>query len=217
MNDLKILTIRDVLPVAKVEYANNVVPLSLVITGNSVGQANHVYINDIESPEFVVLSPGRILAQVPHSETDSVLRKVSVISDVPTVNRNSLLHFEIGASIKSIKGIEKLVQAFCKTLLQTPGSDRFRPEEGGGLLKIVGRDVSRGDSRTMQAAVVGAVSRTRDQLMTRQASDRKIPADERLLTAQTESVGFDSSTTTLVARVSISAVSGKVAVANLTL
>jgi hypothetical protein len=69
----------------------------------------------------------------------------------------------------------------------------------------------------MQAAVVGAVSRTRDQLMTRQASDRKIPADERLLTAQTESVGFDSSTTTLVARVSISAVSGKVAVANLTL
>jgi hypothetical protein len=112
MNDLKILTIRDVLPVAKVEYANNVVPLSLVITGNSVGQANHVYINDIESPEFVVLSPGRILAQVPHSETDSVLRKVSVISDVPTVNRNSLLHFEIGASIKSIKGIEKASTSF---------------------------------------------------------------------------------------------------------
>ncbi len=217
MNDLKILTVRDVLPVADVRYATGVIPLSLFVAGDKVGQANHVYINDIESPEFVVLSPSRLLVQVPTSERDSSLRKISVISDVPTVNRNSLLHFEIGRNLRSIKGIEKLVQGFCKILLQTPGSDRFRPTEGGGILKMVGRDVSKGDARNLQAAVVSAVSRTKDQLMSRQAIDRRIPSDERLLTAIADSVGFDSSTTTLIARISVSAVSGKSAVANLTL
>jgi hypothetical protein len=192
-------------------------PLSLLITGEKLDQANEVYINDILAPEFVVLSSGRILAQVPSSERQTNLRKLAIVANVPSVNRKSLLHFEIGHSIKGIKGLEKLVQAFCKLLLQTPGTDRFRPNEGGGLLKLTGRNVSRGDSKNLQASVVGAVTRTRDQLLARQGANRRIPADERLLTASVEAVGFDTATTTLSARIALSAVSGRLAVANLTL
>lgn len=217
MNDLKILTVRDVLPVSTAEYAKDISPLSILITGSKMDQANHVYINDVESPEFIIISQNRVLAQIPTSERNSILRKLSVIADVPSISRNSLLHFEVGKSVRPVRGIEKLVQSFCKILLQTPGTDRFRPNDGGGLMKIIGRDVSKGDSKNLQASVVSAVSRTKEQLMARQASDRRIPADERLLTASTESVGFDSSTTTLIARISVSAVSGKLAVANLTL
>lgn len=217
MIDIKVLVIKDLLPVSTVELASGVSPLSILITGNRLDQANEVLINDIKSPEFVVLSNGRILAQIPSSELKASLRKVAVIANVPSTNRKSILHFEVTSSLRGIKGLEKLIQAFCKLLLQTPGTDRFRPDDGGGLLKLIGRNVSKGDVKNLQAAVVGSVSRTRDQLLARQGPDRRIPSDERLLAAITESVGFDTNTTTLSARISISAVSGKLAVANLTL
>lgn len=217
MIDIKILTIRDLLPITKVEYASKVVPLSVIIQGDRLDEASIVYINDMESPEFAVLSKNRLLAQVPDTERSSILRKIAVVATSPSVNRSSLLHFEVGPSFKGLSGIEKLVQAFCKQLIQTPGSDRFRPDEGGGLLKLVGRNVSKGDSKNLQASVIGAIGRARDQLLARQNLDRRIPADERLLSVSAESVGFDPTTTTLVASIALSAVSGRQAVANLNL
>lgn len=217
MIDIKILTIKDLLPVNKVEFAAKVVPPSLIIQGDRLDQASSVLVNDVEAPEFAVLSKNLLLVQIPTSERSSLLRKIAVIATVPSVTRRSLLHFEIGDSIKGISGLEKLVQSYCKQLLQTPGTDRFRPSEGGGLMKLIGRNVSKGDSKNLQASVIGAISRARDQLIARQNSDRRIPADERLLTATAEAVGFDASTTTLSARIAISAVSGRQAVANLTL
>jgi hypothetical protein len=217
MIDVKILTIRDLLPITQVEFAAKVSPLAIIIQGDRLDEASIVYINDMEAPEFAVLSKNRILAQVPNSERSSILRKVAVVATSPSVNRSSLLHFEIGSSFKGLSGIEKLVQAYCKQLIQTPGSDRFRPDEGGGLLKLVGRNVSKGDSKNLQASVIGAIGRARDQLLARQNLDRRIPADERLLSVSAESIGFDPTTTTLVASIALSAVSGRQAVANLNL
>lgn len=217
MIDVKILTIRDLLPVAKVEYAKGVSPLSISITGQSLNEASKVYINDLESPNFVVISPNRLLAEVPESQRNTYLSKLVVIANVPSMNRKSLLHFEVGETIGGIVGIEKLVQSFCRLLLQTPGSDRFNPNQGGGLLKMVGRTVSRGDSRSLQASLVSAVARTKEQLVALQSTNRKIPSDEKLLIATAEAVGFDQLTTTLSATIALSAVSGRQAVANLTL
>lgn len=217
MIDLKILSIKDLLPITNVTYAAGVNPLSLLITGDRLDQTSEVYINDVLAPEFAALSSGRLLAQVPTSERKSTLRKVAVIATAPAANRKSLLNFEVGKSIGSITGLEKLIQSFCRLLLQTPGTDRFNPDEGGGLVRIVGRNISKGDSKNLQASVIGAVTRARDQLMARQSADRRIPADERLLTATAEAVGYETSTTTLSARIALSAVSGKQAVANLTL
>lgn len=217
MIDVKILTIRDLLPITQVEFAAKVVPLSVLIQGDRLDQASIVFINDMEAPEFAVLSKNRILAQVPTSERSSILRKIAIVATTPSVNRSSLLHFEIGSSFKGLSGIEKLVQAYCKQLIQTPGSDRFRPDEGGGLLKLVGRNVSKGDTKNLQASVIGAIGRARDQLLARQNLDRRIPADERLLSVSAESIGFDATTTTLVTSIALSAVSGRQAVANLNL
>lgn len=216
MKDIKILTIRDLLPISKVEFVANLVPLSLNITGEKMDEATTVYINDVEAPEFVVVSRNRILAQVPSTEVKSIINKVVVVAEKPSTNRSSLLHFEMSGTFRSLQGVERLIQHFCKLLLQSPGSDKFFPNEGGGLLKIVGRNVSRNDSKSLQASVVGAVSRTRDQILTRQATNSRIPSDERLLSVTTEAVGFDVATTTLRARIALSAVSGKQAVANLT-
>lgn len=217
MIDLQILTIRDILPITRVDFAAKVTPPSIIIQGERLDQASVVFINDIEAPEFAVLATNRIVAQIPTGERSSILRKVAVIATVPAVNRRSLLLFEVTSSIRKISGIEKLVQVYCKQLVQTPGTDRFRPTEGGGLLKLIGRNVSKGDSKNLQASVIGAINRSRDQLISRQNVDRRIPADERLLTVTADAVGFDPLTTTLTASISLSAVSGKQAVANLTL
>jgi hypothetical protein len=217
MIDLQILTIRDLLPVTGVDFAAKVNPPSIIIQGDRMDQASSVLINDAESPEFAVLSVNRIIAQIPASQLSSILRKVAVIATVPAVNRRSLLMFEVTSSIRKISGIEKLIQAYCKQLLQSPGTDRFRPNDGGGLLKLIGRNVSNGDTKNLQASVIGAIGRARDQLISRQGADRRIPADERLLSVTADAVGFDVLTTTLTASISLSAVSGKQAVANLTL
>ncbi len=217
MIDLQILTIRDLLPVTRVEFASRVVPPSVIILGDKMDQASLVFINDIEAPEFAVLSTNKIIAQIPTSERSSILRKVAVIATVPAVNRRSLLQFEVTSSIRGISGIEKLVQAYCKQLIQTPGTDRFRPNDGGGLLKLVGRNVSKGDTKNLQASVIGAIGRARDQLIARQNVDRRIPSDERLLTVTADAIGFDPLTTTLTASISLSSVAGKQATASLTL
>ncbi len=215
MIDLKVLKIQDLLPVAAAEFARGISPLSVVIQGEDFDQATQVLINDVVAPEYMILSKSRIIAEVPSSERSSVVRKLAVIAEKPSASRSSLLHFDVGMSIKGIKGLEKLVQIFCKLLLQSPGSDKFSPEDGGGLLSAVGKNISRHDTKSVQAIVVSAVNRTRDQILAKQSRINRLPSDERLLTARLDAVGFDPTTTTVSARIALAAVSGREAVANL--
>lgn len=215
MFDLKILTIRDNLLVSGVVFAQNISPLSIVVTGENFDQASKILINGVESPEHVIVSATRLIAQVPDSERANLLTKIVVLADTPSAKRSSILSFEAG-EIKGLQGLERLVQLFCKILIQTPGSDRFDPNKGGGLLSLIGLNVSKRDTKLLQASVVGAVGRTKEQILAAQAKNRRIPSSERLLSAAITAVGFDSSTATLTARVSISAASGSEAVANLT-
>lgn len=215
MIDLKIIVIRDLLTVTEADYAKNVSPPSLLITGEKLDETSKILINDLEAPEYMVLSKNRLLAQIPDSQRSSIITKLAVLAESPSVTRSSLLHFEL-TSFKSLKGIERLVQLFVKLLLQTPGSDKFEQSLGGGLMSIIGKNISRHDSKSVQSAVVSAVTRTRDQILSIQGKDGRIPLDERLLTAKTEAIGFDPNTTTVAARVALSAVSGRQAVANLT-
>lgn len=216
MIDIKCISIRDLLPIASAQYAQGISPLSLYITGSSFDQASSILINDIEAPEYMVLSPSRLLVQVPTSEKDLPLRKLAVLAESPSMTRSSLLHFTVGSALRTLKGIERLVQFFVKLLLQTPGSDKFNKTLGGGLLGAVGKNISKTDTKNIQAAVVGSVNRTRDQILTIQAQNSRIPADERLLSVKTDAVGFDPNTASVSASLILAAVSGRQAVANLT-
>lgn len=216
MIDVKVLAIKDVLPIVRILRIPNFFPASLEIKGTNLLQADEVWINDLPAAEFIKISNSKLIAQIPSSQTQSIIRKVSVLATKPVVNRASILRFEVGTTISGLKGLEKLVQQFVKLLLQTPGSDAFAPALGGGLQTIIGTNVGRKQTRDLAASLVNSVNRTRDQIFSLQANDSRIPPDEKLLRADTEGVGFDPNTTTLAARVFIGAVSGKEAVANLT-
>lgn len=216
MTDIKILVIKDILPVTGIDYLS-VSPPSVQLRGDKFLQATEVFINDLPSPEFMIVSNQRILAQIPKGQETSVIRKVSVLAEQPSKDRSSILHFEVGTSFKGLKGIERMVQFFVKILLQTPGSDRFRPTIGGDLLSVIGESVTGGGNNSgVSAAVMNSVSRTKDQIVSLQSHATGTPSDERLLSAVVQAVGFDPNTTTLATKVALTAMSGRAAVANLT-
>jgi hypothetical protein len=216
MNDIKVIVIKDILPVNRVSFVPNFTPLSLSIEGSLLLQANEVLINDINAPEFMIVSDKKLVAQVPDSQVNSRLRSVTVLATKPSADRSSILHLDAGKTFSGLKGLEKLIQYFVKVLLQNPGSDIFNPTLGGGVLGLVGRVVSKKDSSALSASLVSSVNQTRDQIIKQQGQINRLPSDERLLRADTQAVGFNPNTTTLAARISIGAVSGRTAVANLT-
>ena len=215
MKDIKIIAIKDILTVTRAERVPNFQPATLALIGLKFLQADEVVINDIPAKEFMVMSSTKILAQIPDSQVRSTIRRVTVYATRPFPDRKSQLRFEVGG-IASLQGLERLVQHFTKILIQTPGSDSFNPTEGGGVLSLIGTVVGRKDSTALRAAIVSAVGRARDQIVTKQSRNPQISPDERLLRADTVAVGFDPNTSTLAARITLGAVSGREAVANLT-
>ncbi len=216
MTDLKIITMQNLLPVTQISYAQGITPLSIRLIGSKFFQAQEVLINSSPAPEFIAVSDQEILAQIPAGMEAQVIRQVAVLTDQPFADLPSMkIQFGVGRTFKRLQGLERLVQLFCKILLQKPGSDCFRPSLGGGLFSILGQTTSQ-DGTALASAVSQAVSQTRDQILSMQNKIPRIPPDERLLQASTDAVGFQASTTTLAARISLAAVSGQQAVANLT-
>ncbi len=215
MIDVKILTIKDLLTISGARYAPGIVPRSLIIEGLNFSEATEVLINDQAAPEFIIVNNSQLMAQVPNGEVNKVLNKVAVLAEKPSPNRTSLLSFSFGQTFQKLEGLERMIQVFVKMLIQTPGSDRFAKDIGGGLLALTGQSYSGDSAKAMQAAAVTAVNRTRDQLASIQARNSRLPNDEKILTANIEGVGFNDTTTTLLMRILLTAVSGRQAVANL--
>lgn len=216
MTDIKIIAIKDILKITGASMVPGLTPKTVDIQGVDFLQATEVVINDIPAPEFMILSDNRIFAQVPAGQTNSIINSIVVLAEKPSANRSSLFYFEVGSSIKGLSGIERLVQMFVKIALQTPGRDKFRPTIGGGLLALAGQNITTDAQTSLSSSAVSAITRTRDQVIALQNRAPRIPPDERLLTAAVQGVGFDTNTTTLALRVSITAQSGQQAVTNLT-
>jgi hypothetical protein len=216
MTDVKIIAIKDLLTITGVQVVPGLTPKTLSIRGLQFLQASEVDINGIAAPEFMILSDSQILAQVPNGQQNSIISSIAVLAEIPSPTRSSVFLFEAGRTFKGLKGIERLVQMFVKLALQTPGSDKFRPTLGGGLLALAGQNVAQDGQSKLSSSAVSSIGRTRDQIVALQNKVPRIPPDERLLSADVLGVGFDANTTTLALRVAISAQSGQQAVANLT-
>lgn len=215
MTDVKILAIKDLLQITGAQTLANFSPKTLDIQGVQFLQATSVEINGLVSPEFMILNDNRLLAQVPSGQQNSIIASIAVYADMPSPTRSSVFLFEVGKSIASLTGLERLVQMFIKIALQTPGKDKFRPTIGGGLLALAGQSVGNDAQTALSSSAVSAISRTQNQIVSLQNQVPRIPPDERLLSATVLGVGFDTSTTTLALQVGITAQSGQQAVTNL--
>lgn len=207
--DIQVISLVDSLRIDTVISVPNMVPRTLDVRGPDFRSVTKVEVNDEEAPAFFVQSRQRILIQVPTSQERSRIRSLAVLSNRFTSTESSLVRFEVGNFPKKASGIMKLIQTFILWLLRTPGRDSWYPNTGGGLQRVIGAGFSKANSNGVVAEFTLAVSRTRSQLVSRQASNTHLNPDEKLATANVLNAVFNAGQTALIARVELVAQSGK--------
>lgn len=157
---------------------------ALDVTGTDFRSVDDVFINDMQSPDVVVVSPTRLIAQLPDGLQDVPdVQSITVVSRVLTLTESSILRFRIGDTPGMVQGILRLLQLFVKVLLSEPGSDIFNKNMGGGLLRNIGATFGTDEGESIRADATVAVDRAARQIIAIQSRDGTLPRDERLLNA----------------------------------
>jgi hypothetical protein len=193
-------------------------PPGLDIFGDDFTAVDEVMINDVQSPDVIILSKNRLIAQMPTLyERNRVVNSVKVLSRRLTVTKRSVIRFRIGDSPGRVQGILRLLQKFLKILFTTPGTDIFSPRTGGAGLKNIGETFGIDEGRDVVRDFIISVRNTTRQIIAIQGRDPRIPRDERLLAAKVLQGGFNRETTALVAKVEITSQAGHAAITNVEL
>jgi len=180
---LEVVKFRDLVEALSIpRFVPGLDPPAIEIKGEDFRSVERVIINGQNAPEFIIINQKTIYAQIP----GSIQRIQSVEMLSSNFTRSTIaskLSYELGPKTRKVEGILKLIQLFTKWLLQTPGSDIFNPERGGGLLALVG---SMGTGRSMDT-IIGSVSRavqsTVSQMRSAQINVSGLPLSEQLLSA----------------------------------
>lgn len=192
MIDLRIIEVRDVLPITSIQPVEGLTPRTIRVKGSDLANVHELLINESPSPSIVIVSATEILAQVPTQVGNSAIRTVLAISHRLTRTKRSTITFAFGDTPGYVSGRERLIQSFLKLLLQTPGTDAFAMNLGGGVLKAVGRAGHMRGAGGLIAEVQAGVDRTRQQLMALQSREPHLHADERLLYARLLKAEFNA-------------------------
>lgn len=191
---------------------------ALDVLGTDFRSVDSVNINDIESPDVVVVSPNRLLAQLPASlQVVPAVNSITVLSRVLTLSKSSILKFVIGDTPGMVCGILRLLQLFVKVLLSNPGSDIFDKTMGGALLRSIGTTFGSEEGNNIRANAVVAVDTTAKQIIAIQSRDGTLPRDERLLAAVLTGATFSRASSSMFLSVEVTNQTGKPARLNLEL
>lgn len=189
-------------------------PRVVSVVGDDFRSVDEVLINQVRSPDVVVLDRNRLLAQVPDSASFDSINDVTVLSKRLVLSDRSQLRLRIGKTPGRATGILRLMQLFLKILFTTPGRDIFAPNIGGGALKNVGATFGAGDGNDIVNDFVIAVDTTSRQIIAIQGRDVSIPRDERLLGAKVLSAAYNKAIGGIDVSVQITSQDGRAAVAN---
>lgn len=155
----------------------------LEITGEDFSSVESVFINGEEMTNYIILSKNRMQITLERS-LSRALQSIEVISGNFTKTvMASKITFQLGTKTRTVTGILKLVQLYTKWLLQSPGSDIFNPNRGGGVQELIGQVVSSHRIEHLLSALTRAVQTTTNQIRTAQSNSTNLPLDERLLEA----------------------------------
>jgi hypothetical protein len=216
--DLQVVYPQNSISVRKVRLLTGYKPSSILVEGDDFGSVDEVWINETPSPNWTVLNPTTLVAQVPDLQAGRVLTSVEVLSNRLTIGPESLLRFRIGRGGGRVRGIMRLVQLYVKVLLTTPGTDIFSPQTGGGLLTKVDRHVSLHDGgKELIGDLIMCCGNATKQIIATQAKDPSIPPVERLLSANVENAVFDRHSMGVKANIQIISHSGVRGYANMML
>lgn len=208
MIDLKVVSSKRILPIHQVAPIRGFNPPSVLVRGEDLDKTVEAYFNGILVEEFAVQSPTRLVIKIPTSQVGKKMDSIAAYSTTSVSRQSSALSMELGQAVKTVGGIDRLVQSWLMVFMTTPGSDIFSPGSGGGGKSLVGRVTDR-TGKGVSADLAMAVERTKSELVRLQAKNTRLPLAEKLLSCAIEQVNFDPNTSTLSARVSIQNVLGE--------
>jgi len=212
--DFQIVFPQELVPIDSVTILQGVNPPSVDVIGQDFRSVDEVRINDVASPDVVILSRRRLLAQIPAELRNQVPTSVTVISNKLAMTNKSVLRFRVGRVPSTVGGILRLVQVFLKVLLTTPGRDIFAPRIGAGALKNIGMTFGKDEGGSIVSDFIVSVATAQRQIIAIQSRDPSLPPDERLLAAKIVSAGYNRNEAALVVSVEITSQAGRAARAN---
>lgn len=193
-------------------------PRALDIIGDDFRSVDEVLINEIPSPDVLVLSQRRLIAQLPDSLQNSAnIVSVTVTSRQLTITPRSLIKFRVSDQPGRVKGILRLVQKFLKILFTTPGTDIWNRKTGGGGLKGIGQSFGVSEGGNIISNFIISVDTTSRQIVAMQGRDPRLPRDERLMAAKVTNATFNRELGAIFSTVEITSQAGRAATANLEL
>ena len=191
MKELSVTSVRASLPIKGKITILSKDPIILAIYGEKFQQARFVFINDIELSTFNIISNTQIQITVPSILPLDQIKTISVLSELFVLDKTNLIYFDLGNTIKSLTGIQKLVQQFIKLLLQSPGTNLFNKDAGGGLLSMIGKNTD-GLTQPITSDIVDAVNRTKNYIIAKQSRNKRSPLDERLMDVSVNGISVGS-------------------------
>lgn len=210
MKDFRIVSARVQLRVTSIAPIRGFLPQSFAVVGEDLNKTTEVRYNGIQAEEFVIQTPNRMIVKVPKSQVGKPFSDLRILSSVTVSKKDAVLQLGLDRPLKTVSGIDRLVQSWMLVFMTTPGSDIFSPTSGGGGLSLVGRTTDR-TGKGVTADLAMGIEKTKQELLRLQASNQSIPPSERLMTSSLDVVEFDERTTVLSARVNIQNMLGDVA------
>jgi hypothetical protein len=157
---------------------------ALDVQGSDFRSIDSVFINDVESPDVIIVSPTELIAQLPPGlQRVPDVQSIMVLSRQLTLSASSVLRFQIGDTPSSVSGILRLLQLFVKLLISEPGSDIMNKTLGGGLLRPLGATFGTEDGDSIRTNAVVAVDSVSKQIVAIQSRNGTLPRNERLMSA----------------------------------
>lgn len=213
--DLQVVFPQESIRITGVSRVPGSAPAVFDVRGVDFSAVDEVLLNELEAPDFAVLSHTRLLVTAPPGLTGT-LQTVNVVSRNLVMTEQSFLRFRFSRVPSKVSGILRLIQYFTKVLFTTPGSDIFNKQLGAGGLQNIGRGFSKAASGSIVSDFVVAVGTTTRQIIAVQSRMPSLPPAERLLTARVSSARFVPAESALKVAVEVTSQAGRAAVANLT-
>jgi hypothetical protein len=215
---LEVIKFRDLIPVTSIpRFVPDLGYLAIEVVGDDFSSVERIFINEVLAPEFIVLNKHRMYVQLPDAAYDVISSIEVVSSNFTRFGAGAKVSYELGDKTKVVSGILKLVQLFTKWMLQSPNSDIFNPERGGGLQELVGRLDTDKKMNVVLASVSRSVQNTVTQIRSAQSRAYGLPLSERLLSAEVTDFEVYREQMNASVKVAIQSAAGSQAVAALAL
>lgn len=176
----RLLQLRRLLDIRSLAEIPNVRPRAVEIRGNRMDLASGVELNSTDAPAFAALSPDQLLVQVPSGFKGSIM-EVAVFSNFLEPGSRSLASYNFTRHIWITEGKHRVLQNFVKVLLTTPGTDIWSPRSGGGLMRLLVRNVDQHSENAISGEIESRVMSVTRQIVENQSMDHTMSVAERLL------------------------------------